>query len=397
MALQFEYYYEQEAEMYNFYRIPKLLFTNEAFSWISCEAKILYGLMLDRMGLSIKNNWRDKAGRVYILYKIDSIAADLGCSVSKAVKVLSELDSVKGIGLIRKVKRGQGKADLIYVMNYLKTQGEDSSQSSTLVEPDNPKNYKSENAKNQNSKNENSEIKNSENQISANEKGFYVNSHDQNSENENSEISTSKVPIGRTLVFSNTVSNNTDKNNTDFNSYQINQNPDPTPTKKMDHMDNHGDKLSLSSSFLREKGQSPRCSVPEFPIYEGDDIFTHTQERIRSQIDYDYLIDAHPGKTKLIDELVSLMAEIITYYQGNIKINSQSIPVEAVKQRLLKHNMLTMEYVLETLSKTTTDVKNVRSYNLTVLYNAPVTQDSYYDAKYRHNQMEFAGQTRERA
>ena len=74
--------------------------------------------MLDRMSLSIKNEWFDEDNRAYIIYTIDSIMEDLGCGKEKAVKVLAELDSVKGIGLVEKVRRGLGKPDIIYVKNF---------------------------------------------------------------------------------------------------------------------------------------------------------------------------------------------------------------------------------------------------------------------------------------
>ena len=95
---EFEYFYGSEAEQYSFYRIPKVLFKDKLFKDISAEAKILYGLMLDRMGLSVKNRWFDEKNRVYIIYTIAEIMEDLGCADQKVGRLLSELDSVKGIG-----------------------------------------------------------------------------------------------------------------------------------------------------------------------------------------------------------------------------------------------------------------------------------------------------------
>lgn len=67
---KFDFYYGKEAEQFSFYRIPKLLFTDSRFSKVSIEAKVLYGLMLDRMSLSIKNGWVDEENRVYIYFKV---------------------------------------------------------------------------------------------------------------------------------------------------------------------------------------------------------------------------------------------------------------------------------------------------------------------------------------
>ena len=116
--LQLDYYYGIEAEQFSFYRVPRLLIKDERFKKLSSDAKLLYGLMLDRMSLSMKNEWFDEDNRAYIIYTIDSIMEDLGCGKEKAVKVLAELDSVKGIGLVEKVRRGLGKPDIIYVKNF---------------------------------------------------------------------------------------------------------------------------------------------------------------------------------------------------------------------------------------------------------------------------------------
>ena len=109
--LQLDYYYGIEAEQFSFYRVPRLLI------------KLLYGLMLDRMSLSIKNKWFDDNNRAYIIYTISSIMEDLGCGKEKAVKVLAELDNTKGIGLVEKVRRGLGKPDIIYVKNFASSEG----------------------------------------------------------------------------------------------------------------------------------------------------------------------------------------------------------------------------------------------------------------------------------
>lgn len=86
---------------------------------ISAEAKILYGLMLDRMGLSMRNRWLDEENRVYIKYPMEEIMEDLGCGRNKAVALAAELDTVKGVGLIEKRRKGLGEASWIYVKNFM--------------------------------------------------------------------------------------------------------------------------------------------------------------------------------------------------------------------------------------------------------------------------------------
>lgn len=117
--LTFEYYYGKQANQFTFYRIPKQLFVNPAFSGLSSDAKVLYGLMLDRMSLSIKNGWKDSEDRVFIYFTLSEIQELMNCGHNKGVRILAELDSEKGIGLIERIKQGLGKPSKIYVMNFL--------------------------------------------------------------------------------------------------------------------------------------------------------------------------------------------------------------------------------------------------------------------------------------
>ena len=117
--MNFKYFYGTEADQFSFYRIPKALFTNDCFKDLSSDAKILYGLMLDRMSLSIKNQWFDEENRAYIYFSIEDIMELLNCGRNKAVKSLQELDDEKGIGLIEKRRQGFGKVTIIYVKSFI--------------------------------------------------------------------------------------------------------------------------------------------------------------------------------------------------------------------------------------------------------------------------------------
>ena len=117
-TINFDYYYGIEAEQFSFYRVPRLLIKDERFKGLSSDAKLLYGLILDRMSLSMKNGWLDDENRAYIIYTVDAIMEDLGCSKPTCTKIMRELDSENGIGLIEKKRRGLGKPDIIYVKNF---------------------------------------------------------------------------------------------------------------------------------------------------------------------------------------------------------------------------------------------------------------------------------------
>lgn len=118
-AISFQYYYGMEAEQYSFYRIPKILITDPHFKVLSTDAKLLYGLMLDRMSLSYKNGWIDEESRVYIYFTLDDVMEQLSCKTDKAVKLFAELDAEKGIGLIERIKQGQGRPAKIYVKRFV--------------------------------------------------------------------------------------------------------------------------------------------------------------------------------------------------------------------------------------------------------------------------------------
>ena len=110
-----DYFYGQSSELFSFYRIPKLLFQDSCFQPLSTDAKTLYGILLDRMSLSARNGWLDKAGRVFIIYTVQEVQDSLGCADKKATKLLRELEEY---GLIERKRRGLGKPDLIYVKNF---------------------------------------------------------------------------------------------------------------------------------------------------------------------------------------------------------------------------------------------------------------------------------------
>ena len=113
--LKLEFYYGQETEQFTFYRLPKALITDNRFKDISNNSKLLYGLMLDRMSLSVRSGWFDDQNRVYIKYSIKSIMEDLNCSKMTAVGLLKELQA---IGLVD-IEQRNGLANIIYVKNFV--------------------------------------------------------------------------------------------------------------------------------------------------------------------------------------------------------------------------------------------------------------------------------------
>ena len=209
----FDYYRGVEAEQYSFYRIPKMLFTDTIFQDLSCEAKVLYGLMLDRMSLSLKNHWMDEEERVYIIFTVNNICDLMNCGTQKAVRLRKELDVKTGIGLIEKKRLGLGKPNVIYVKNFMIKDEEGEKQQteqrqSRIVEIEelqdkrqkflNDENHNSGIVKIINQENAESEVQNSENHNSGMmkmENQVVSETQLKNSENHNSEKRNSENPL----------------------------------------------------------------------------------------------------------------------------------------------------------------------------------------------------------
>ena len=371
--IQFDYFTGMEAEQYSFYRVPKVLFTESCFKTLSCEAKVLYGLMLDRMSLSIKNRWLDSEDRVYIIFTVEEIAELMNCGTQKAVKLVKELDSSNGIGLIEKKRLGLGKPNVIYVKNFmirevpdqkptgscadLQSEQEEHKKIANLQQEAqnrgktgvflNCENHHSGVVKTTIQDCAESQFQNSENHNSRMVKTTnpeFPESQFQNSENHHSRIVEITNP-----EYPKSQSNNTDINKTDISETEINQSYPIT-----------------SNNFLKKKDV-----MEEMRAY---------REVIHKNIDYQY----HAKED--VDELVELMIEVMMMPEDSmIRIAGVEKPVALVKSRFMKLNYSHIEYVLFCLNRNTTKVGNIKAYVLTALYNAPATINSYYQAEVNHD------------
>ena len=191
MSTNFEYYYTNEAEQFTFYRIPKVLFTDSRFQNLSVEAKVLYGLMLDRVGLSLKSGWVDEQQRVYIYFTVADVEEQLQCGHNKAIRLMKELDT--DIGLIRRKRQGLGKPDRIYVMNFSSGQRSRNRTSEVEQEPPAPAEVPEPNART--AQDETSGIP----QMKPLEVSQQASIKNENKKNEGSEIESIYLPDGRKI------------------------------------------------------------------------------------------------------------------------------------------------------------------------------------------------------
>ena len=329
MSLELNYFYGNEAEQYSFYRIPKTLFTDRRFKGVSMEAKVLYGLMLDRMGLSVRNGWLDSGNRVYIYFTLDDALELLGCGKDKAVRLFKELDKPSGIGLIERVKQGQGKPARIYVKNF--------------TSPPAPEKHK-------------------EPEPVSKEPLAQTSEKPKSGLPGTSEVLTSEIPKSallevRSQDFGISAANKTDKNNTDLSDTEPSIYP-PTPLRPP--------RLQRDSPGMTDQMDACRALIHE-------------------HIGYGDLLREHPFDSDLIDGYVELMVEVCCSSRETIRVNQEDLPTQVVRNRFLKLDQDHILYVMESLQRNTTQVGNIRAYTLSALYNAPATMGQYYTCQASHD------------
>lgn len=137
LKLNLPFFLKGEVNTLQFFQFPKILFTEPRLKDLSNDCKILYALMLDRVPLSMKNEWLDEEERVYIIYTNEEACKYLNKSPRTITKMMGDLDTEKGFGLIERKKQGLGKPDLIYVKSLLtlvEESSEKSSKKGTTVE-----------------------------------------------------------------------------------------------------------------------------------------------------------------------------------------------------------------------------------------------------------------------
>ena len=312
MSIKFNYYYGKEAEQFSFFRIPKLLFTDPLFSKLSSDAKVLYGILLDRMSLSMKNKWMDEANKVYIIFTIEEVEETMNFGRNKAINTMKELES---FGLIEKKRRGLGKPNIIYVKNFIietKNRQVEKKQE-TVVNIDHIENYPD----NKFQKVSNINLQKFKNQTS------------RSLENKSQEVSK-------------TNSNNTNINKTEYSDTEYN-NSSPIPPSKING-------IQYQKQDWKEK---------------------EIIKILKQNIEYTSLIEERPKEKEKIDLVVNLMEELIQN-KTDRKINQNKIPYEKLKEQFLSIKKEHIDYVLSVLDENKKKITNLRAYLPTLLYNAPI-------------------------
>ena len=302
-----DYFYGDESEQFSYFRIPRLLITSPRFKGLSTDAKLLYGMLLDRMSLSAKNGWYDEQSRVYIYYTADEIRADMGCGNDKALKLLSELDTKKGVGLIERIKQGQGKPTKIYVKRFTTRELPADTAESSPPCPDTGR----------------------------------------GADLDFSDFQTSEKSMSRPRQFRCADLGKADASYPNRNKPEFSY-PDP--------------------SIRSREMEMERCEC---------------RKEVMEQINYVDLQKSYPYDD--VDCLLELIVDTLCSTAATMRIGGDILPASAVKERYRQLDAEHIRYVIDGLRQTTTQIRNIRAYLLTTLYNAPLTMGPYYSAAVRHD------------
>ena len=283
-----DYIYDIEAEQYSFLRVPKILLQNDAYRGLSADAKMLYSLLLDRVGMSIQNGWKDEFNRVFIIFSIDEIKRSLNCGKNKAIQLLQELE--EKVDLIERKKQGLGKPNLIYVKSFIRTV--DESGITNFLKCENQ---------------------------------------------------TSRSLFSKPLEVSKSNPNNTNNNKT----YNI-KTTEGSEAKRINRIGEY-------DSFFKER------------------------------LEYSSLLEEYPLDRERLDGILELLVETCASRKDTIRIAGDEKPAADVKRRLMQLEACHIEYVLDCLNDNTTDIRDIKQYLLTTLYNAVITKGPYYHAKVNHD------------
>lgn len=343
----FNYFYGEQSEQFAFYRFPKALIMDARFKNLSNNAKILYGLMLDRMSLSRKCGWLDDCNRVYIKYSRNKIAEDLNIGKDTAGNLLKDLVE---FGLIEMIQE-PGKANIIFVKNFVTVKEVASEQE----ECDERQSHSSTIDKNQGQSEKSSGLdftpveKINQSKIAS---GSMIQPEEKNNQTKMSEGTGGKVSL--------VLEGKSDTINTKYNT-------DKSDTKIISI---HQEKLDQKDGWIDGKLSEAECYL----------------RLIKKNLSYDdYMTILPVGDQEMFDELFDIICDIVCVPRDFVRVDGRDYPYSMVKSRFLKLKGSHLEYVIDSLRNCTTDITNIRSYLITALYNAPCTINNYYTARVNHD------------
>ena len=385
-GLKFDYFYGVQSDQFSFYRIPRLLIKDPHFKGLSSDAKLLYGLMLDRMALSMKNHWLDNENRAYIIYSISNVMEDINCSKPTCVKIMKELDS---FGLIERKRKGLGKPDVIYVKNFAvledsQEQEESSDVADTFEE--NESVVSNENITSEGKQDELPEVKD-----------FNFNNEAYDLEMVETEgIFKEKEQILPNVGVNSGISKKSELPEVkDFNFWNEKtltsggKESLPLEVKNLATNYNNNNYNNQSYNYINQSYQSNLSSQADQACKDEIDTIGNTDayiQQIKKNLDYDFYMtnDVAYMDKDLLKELFVIICDVVCTKSETIKISGYVYSCDYVRSKFLRLTSNHVMYVMDCIKNITTKIANIKAYLLVALFNAPSTIDHYYQQEIRH-------------
>ena len=327
--LKLDFYYGREVEQFTFYRLPKALITDACFKGMTNNAKLLYGLMLDRMSLSKKRGWLDEANKVFIKYSLNNIEEDLNVSRKTASSLLKELEE---IGLIDMIQQ-PGVANIIYVKNFV----------SELEQEDH-------------------NLRESEDKC-------------------NEETNVKSKPVEKVYQCKNSTGEKTtlvEKSNQCSFEQGTSRKNTLVPGEKL-----HPSNIEIDNNINNNSINQSYQSIDKIDVMDETAVY---MELIRENIDYDIVMQDCEWKHRdMYEELYQIICDVVCVPRQEIRIAGEDYPYSLVKSKFLKLKKSHLEYVIGCMERNTTKIANIKAYLITALYNAPNTISHYYFAEVNHD------------
>lgn len=397
----FDYMSIREADQYQFYMLPVALIKEDTFSGLSLSAKLLYSLMLHRAKLSRRNNWVDKDGHIYIIYTINEITADMNIHRNSATKILQELDDVKGIGLIKRIRQGLGKPDIIYVKDFASgiSVPEHNYAKNEAVYTEEEQNFYM-----QETHHTASEDSTEFNQDAENKLYTEIENHGKRTaEAPKNYCDPEKTKMSESIKYPLKTGNHnasgieksyvhTDAQNIGFQKHKfcasgntINVQQE-AQKKGANYINNNYTENSYNPSVYQGN------TMPANSLQERQTGFIKQMEiveYIKDKTEYVAMYNqAEPEDRELLQEIMFIVEDVIYSQRPYIRVNGADMPKEIIVSRFMHLTQAHMEEALWKLKNSTTDVKNINGYILTVLYNTISGLNTSINIKVQHDMVE---------
>ena len=362
---------EKDLGEFTFFRIPKAIMS-PIYKGVSIMSKFVYGLLMERLGLSIKNEWKDTRG-TYIYFTVLELADEIGCSRNKTIKILAELENAN---LILRIKTGQGRPAKIYVLKPVEYKAANKKQTKALDKTADKFNEETETEHSCEPENVSAGIeKYAQNetceQCEPENTSADIKEHVQNEPCEVENLNFLKLKNGtsRSLNTQLLEVDNLNPNNTEYNNTEWNNTKESNTDNKKRETEFYAESINPSNILQKFNFENKDDGLDRWNLKYQQIIYN-----IKKQVDYDTLIGSND--TAVVDNIVNIMAEVMVLNKQYYEIGKERIPTALVRIRFGQITYQKLEAFLIDFGKICYRIKNPKAYLISALYNLPMTADA---------------------